>query len=125
MTKTFPFRVLLYLLLLALFVHGLNFAIDPLQIYRKQEILRPLFTEKQRLQVPGLARNYTSDATTLIIGSSMTANFRSAQVDERFGELPTDAPLILRVASDRPTRKNLINRHPDGSLGVDHFPNIV
>lgn len=33
--------------------------------------------------------------------------------------------LIVRVESAKPTRKNLINRHPDGSVGVEHFPNVV
>lgn len=46
-------------------------------------------------------------------------------VDAAFPGLPDSASLILRVRSSRPTRKNLINRHPDGSLGVDHFPNLV
>ena len=46
-------------------------------------------------------------------------------IDKIFENLPENSPLILRVASKRPTRKNLINHHPDGSLGVEHFPNLV
>ncbi len=46
-------------------------------------------------------------------------------VDTVFPKLPPGAPLILRVQSTQPTRKNLLNRHPDGSFGVDHFPNLV
>ena len=46
-------------------------------------------------------------------------------VDAAFSDLPERASLILRIRSNEPTRKNLINRHPDGSLGVDHFPNLV
>ena len=46
-------------------------------------------------------------------------------IDESFKDLPLDAPLVLRIDSDQPTRKNLINCHPDGTLGVEHFPNLV
>lgn len=46
-------------------------------------------------------------------------------VDELFPENNDAGPMILRINSDEPTRKNLINIHPDGSWGVEHFPNLV
>ena len=68
---------------------------------------------------PGKNRTRTVEGRLAGNGASML------DVDEAFPGLPDSAPLILRVRSRRPTRKNLINRHPDGSLGVDHFPNLV
>jgi hypothetical protein len=50
---------------------------------------------------------------------------RVFEIDDNFPDLPTEAPLIFRINSDYPFRKNVINRHPDGSLGIDHFPNVV
>ena len=46
-------------------------------------------------------------------------------VDSAFGGLPETGAVVLRLDSEQPTRKNIINRHPDGTLGVDHFPNRV
>lgn len=46
-------------------------------------------------------------------------------VDKAFPRTSGDGAVVLRFDSGEPTRKNVINRHPDGSLGVDHFPNIV
>jgi bacterioferritin-associated ferredoxin len=46
-------------------------------------------------------------------------------IDAAFTRRPANAFLIFRIRSEKPTRKNLIYRHPDGSLGFDHFPNLV
>lgn len=46
-------------------------------------------------------------------------------VDAVFRDLPENASFILRIRSEQPTRKHLINLHPDGSMGVEHFPNLV
>jgi len=46
------------------------------------------------------------------------------EIDRAFRDLPSDASLLLDVHSQEPTRKCIINRHGDGSLGVDHFPNF-
>lgn len=46
-------------------------------------------------------------------------------IDSSFPAVPKSGPVILRIDSEQPTRKNVLNRHPDGSLGVDHFPNMV
>ncbi len=61
---------------------GLNFAVDPLQYYRKAEY-PPSFSTQQRYQNPGLARNYEYD--TIIIGTSMTENFLPSYVEEKLG----------------------------------------
>lgn len=41
--------------------------------------------------------------------------------------LTTESPTfaILHIQSKYPTKKLLINNHPDGTIGVDHFPNLV
>lgn len=46
-------------------------------------------------------------------------------IDALFPRKPDNATVIFRMQSEQPTRKNLIYRHPDGSLGFDHFPNLV
>ncbi|MFB9325860.1 copper amine oxidase N-terminal domain-containing protein [Paenibacillus aurantiacus] len=56
--------------------------IDPLQFYHKSWYT-PVFSNEQRYQNPGLARNYDYD--TIILGSSMTENFLPAVVDEELG----------------------------------------
>jgi hypothetical protein len=61
---------------------GVNFAIDPLQYYRKADY-PPAFSTQQRYQNPGLARNYDYD--TIIIGTSMTENFLPSYVNRKLG----------------------------------------
>jgi hypothetical protein len=46
-------------------------------------------------------------------------------IDKRFPDLPGNVTMVLRVRSEQPTRKNVVNCHPDGSVGADHFPNAV
>lgn len=50
---------------------------------------------------------------------------RMMEIDRAFPNLSGTGAMILRLKSSMPTRKNFINMHPDGSLGVDHFPNVV
>lgn len=80
--------------------------------------------------INGSARPTEYEAT--LEGESTVARGRLAangaclfNVDEAFPGRSGDGAVVLRFESDEPLRKNVINRHPDGSLGVDHFPNIV
>ncbi len=50
--------------------------------------------------------------------------FRIVEIDEVFPDLPSDTPMLLQTYSREPTRKFLLNRHPSGNLGVDHFPGL-
>ncbi|WP_047150882.1 hypothetical protein [Aneurinibacillus tyrosinisolvens] len=59
-----------------------NYLIDPLQFYRKASY-HPSFSEEERFQNPGLAKNYPYD--TIIVGSSMTQNFIPSYVDKKLG----------------------------------------
>jgi len=70
--------------LLVLLIFGsFNYAIDPLQFYRKATLYPPRFSTEQRFQNPGLARNYEYD--TVVIGTSMTENFYPRDVEARLG----------------------------------------
>ncbi len=59
-----------------------NFFADPLQFYRKASC-KPVFSQEQRYQLPGLAKNYDYD--TIIVGSSMTENFRPEYIKGQLG----------------------------------------
>jgi len=67
-----------------LFSLGLvNWVVDPLQFYRRAAY-RPVFSENQRYQNPGLAKNY--DYETVVIGTSHAENFLPSHVERAFGE---------------------------------------
>ncbi|UVI30840.1 copper amine oxidase N-terminal domain-containing protein [Paenibacillus spongiae] len=59
------------------------YIVDPLQFYRKATLYEPIFSNEQRYQNPGLARNYDYD--TIILGTSMTENFLPSVVDKELG----------------------------------------
>src|SRR5690606_23159968 len=59
------------------------FVVDPLQVYRKIDWYKPVFSTEQRYQNPGLAKHYDYD--TIIIGTSMTENFLPSVVDQAVG----------------------------------------
>jgi hypothetical protein len=59
-----------------------NYGVDPLQFYRRAAA--PVFSENQRYQNPGLARNY--DYETVVVGTSHAENFEPADVARVLGE---------------------------------------
>ncbi|MFD0711937.1 copper amine oxidase N-terminal domain-containing protein [Paenibacillus sp. GCM10027626] len=59
------------------------FVVDPLQFYHKATWYKPVFSNEQRYQNPGLAKNYDYD--TIILGSSMTENFIPSVVNKDLG----------------------------------------
>jgi hypothetical protein len=59
-----------------------NWAVDPLQFYRRASY-RPDFSLQQRYQNPGLARNYPYD--TVIVGSSLAESLAPSHVDAILG----------------------------------------
>lgn len=61
------------------------------------------------------------EAETVLLGNGSTI----FDVDAAMPTLSGTGPALLHVISDEPTRKILINVHPDGTWGVDHFPNIA
>lgn len=66
----------------ALAMAAVNWAVDPLQFYRKAGY-PPLLLEQKRFQAPGLAKHYDYD--TLIMGTSMSENFQPQQVAAKLG----------------------------------------
>lgn len=69
-------------LLFLMAVTLLNLVIDPLQFFH-QAFYPPVYSEEQRYQLPGLAKNYPYDS--IIVGSSMTENFRPSYIKEKLG----------------------------------------
>jgi hypothetical protein len=70
-------------LLLTFLISITTYIIDPLQQYRKAAWYKPTFSQEQRYQNPGLAKNYDYD--TIILGTSMTENFSPSQVGKALG----------------------------------------
>lgn len=98
-----------------------NYLIDPLQFYRKA-FYPPVFSEEQRYQLPGLAKNYDYDS--IIIGSSMTENFIPSYIKQRLGlnvlklsisgASAKEQYMIAKLAIQTGKVKNII-------WGVDYF----
>lgn len=62
---------------------GFNFLVDPLQLYRAASY-PPHFSDNQRYQNPGLARNYAEPI--IVLGTSHTENWLPADVEAAFGK---------------------------------------
>jgi hypothetical protein len=60
-----------------------NWRVDPLQFYRRAAYA-PVFSDNQRYQNPGLAKNY--DYETVVIGTSHAENLLPADISSRLGE---------------------------------------
>lgn len=73
----------LFTLGLVMLICTVNFLVDPLQYYRKAVWYKPILSEEERFQNPGLARN--EDYDTIIIGTSMTENFVPSYVNQALG----------------------------------------
>lgn len=74
---------LLFLFSFAALAALLTIFLDPLQFYHKSSWYTPVFSQEERYQNPGLAKNYDYD--TIIIGTSMTENFLPSQVNKSLG----------------------------------------
>ncbi|HZG14591.1 MAG TPA: hypothetical protein VE710_06170 [Candidatus Bathyarchaeia archaeon] len=119
--KRWSITVLSLVILLMGVLMGINFAVDPLQYYRKADY-PPSFSTQQRYQNPGLARNYDYD--TIIIGTSMTENFLPSSVDKKLGgktlklsmsgATAKEQYMIAKMAIDTGKVKHVI-------WGVDYF----
>ncbi len=73
----------LFSALLLLGLAGSNWLVDPLQFFRRAAY-PPVYSENQRYQNPGLARNY--DYETVIIGTSHAENFLPSHALRLLGE---------------------------------------
>lgn len=71
-------------LLLLLVIHGgIVYAVDPACYYRMPGQWQPVFFS-ERFQMAGLAKN--TEADTVMLGTSMVANYRVSQLEETYGE---------------------------------------
>jgi hypothetical protein len=75
--KIFVIFTVIWSVLLA----GVNFIVDPLQIYRRDD--HPVFFKTMRYQIPGLVKHYDYD--TILVGTSHSANFRPSDLDASMG----------------------------------------
>ncbi|GAB4266690.1 hypothetical protein Tfer_3133 [Thermincola ferriacetica] len=80
--KKWSISIISLTLSLILIFMTVNFIVDPLQYYRKA-FYQPDFSDQQRYQNPGLAKNYQYD--TIILGTSMSENFLPSYIDAKLG----------------------------------------
>ncbi len=100
---------------------GLNYVVDPLQFYHKAYIT-PDFSDQQRYQNPGLAKNYDYD--TIIVGSSMTENFWPSYVNQKLGVKALKLSMSGSTAKEQNMITNLAIRTGKVKTvlwGVDYF----
>lgn len=93
-----------------------NFVVDPLQFFRAATLNEPHFSDSQRYQNPGLARNYPYD--TVVLGTSHMENFTPSRVAAALGGAPLkltvgggsarEQYLMLQLATRNPQLKRVI-----------------
>src|SRR6201996_4202975 len=77
------FRFFAASLLIMLAAMVLNFAADPLQIFRPSRLFTPMYSQDSRLQNAGLIRSQEFD--TLFMGTSLAIHFRQSDIDRILG----------------------------------------
>jgi hypothetical protein len=70
-------------LLIMLAAATLNFAVDPLQIFRPARLLTAVYSQDSRLQNAGLIKSQTFD--TVFMGTSLAIHFRQSDIDRILG----------------------------------------
>jgi hypothetical protein len=88
-------------------VGGMNFTVDPLQIYRKQNFGEPRFYSDQRFQNAGKIKSYlpNDDYKTIIIGHSHSDNFIPSKVQML---LKSGKTLKLTIGGSTPREQYLM-----------------
>jgi hypothetical protein len=66
-------------LLIMLTAAALNFAVDPLQIFRPARLFTAVYSQDSRLQNAGLIKSQTFD--TVFMGTSLAIHFRQSDID--------------------------------------------
>ena len=69
--------------MLLLAAAALNFAVDPLQLFRRAHLVRPMYSDDVRLQNAGLIRS--QDFDTVLMGTSLAIHFRQSDIDRMLG----------------------------------------
>jgi len=62
---------------------ALNFAVDPLQLFRPAALLQPMYSDDVRMQNAGLIRSQAFD--TVFMGTSLAIHFRQSDIDRTLG----------------------------------------
>jgi hypothetical protein len=62
---------------------ALNFAVDPLQLFRSAKLLPPMYSNDVRMQNAGLIRSQEFD--TIFMGTSLSIHFRQSDIDRALG----------------------------------------
>ena len=62
---------------------GLNFVVDPLQLFRPANFYKPMYSNDSRMQNAGLIRSQTFD--TVFMGTSLAIHFRQSDIDRIVG----------------------------------------
>lgn len=123
-TKNFFISTVSGIIVSLLIVAGIQIVIDPLFLYHKPYFgLQPVITN-ERYQNAGIAKHFDYD--NVIIGNSMSENFRASWFDERLG----GNTVKLTASGSRPLDwKDLLNiianreKHPD--FVIMNLDNIV
>ncbi len=77
------FRFLAASLSIMLVAAALNYAVDPLQIFRAARSFPPVYSQDSRLQNAGLIRSQAFD--TLLMGTSLAIHFHQSDIDRVLG----------------------------------------
>lgn len=102
MMKKYSIGVLIGLVLCLLSVGLINYCVDPFYHYHKPYFGFQPLVYNERYQNPGIVTHFDYDA--LIIGSSMTENFRTSEFDKTFNCKTVKVP----YAGERTGSYNLI-----------------
>jgi hypothetical protein len=62
---------------------ALNFAVDPLQLFRPSRLLQPMYSDHVRLQNAGLIQS--QDFDTVFMGTSLAIHYRQSDIDRALG----------------------------------------
>jgi hypothetical protein len=65
---------------------ALNFAVDPLQLFRPARFYQPMYSNDSRMQDAGLIRSQSFD--TVFMGTSLAIHFRQSDFDRIVGGRP-------------------------------------
>jgi len=77
------FRFLCATAIVILMAAALNFAVDPLQLFRPARLFPAMYSADSRMQDAGLIRS--QDFDTVFMGTSLAVHFRQSDIDKALG----------------------------------------
>lgn len=96
------------IILLLIIISGVMYLIDPLRQYSHRRILKIFYTQ-ERLLNPGLAKN--EKYNSIILGSSMTRNFSTNQINKILGWNSIKLPMMSGTPYDHKRIFDIANKH--------------